>query len=129
MFARAFDDATSHGKRLAGVVACVSLRVREVPGSIPGAAHGQRFERARAPRAQKRTHRHATPGPNARSSTSATASKPATVSLAQLAEHALRKRMVTGSIPIGGFSFTIDRVHLPLTRFTAHWAPPHASMV
>ena len=28
-------------------------------------------------------------------------------SLAQLAEHALRKRMVMGSIPIGGFFFIL----------------------
>ena len=29
-------------------------------------------------------------------------------SLAQLAEHALRKRMVMGSIPIGGYLFQVD---------------------
>ena len=34
-------------------------------------------------------------------------------SLAQLAEHALRKRMVTGSIPVGGFSaIGADALHV-----------------
>ena len=32
-------------------------------------------------------------------------------SLAQLAEHALRKRMVMGSIPIGGFFLFFPNVH------------------
>ena len=42
-------------------------------------------------------------------------------SLAQLAEHALRKRMVVGSIPTGGFSTSATRIRL---REPAHSLEP-----
>ena len=60
------------------------------------------------------------PGFNSRSSPFATAFMAATASLAQLAWHALRKRMITGAIPGVGFFFAIGCVHLSLARFTAH---------
>ena len=60
------------------------------------------------------------PGFNSRSSPFATAFMAATASLAQLAWHALRKRMITGAIPRVGFFFAIGCVHLSLARFTAH---------
>ena len=57
-------------------------------------------------------------------------------SLAQLAEHALRKRMVVGSIPTGGFLFwqghpssSMESQKAPGPNLEHHWTPPDSLVI
>ena len=59
-------------------------------------------------------------------------SQQSNASIAQLAEHALRKRTVVGSIPTGGSSIFVDVAHvcsIHLKRTQCHWRQLHSSLI
>ena len=53
---------------------------------------------------------------------------PVSASLAQLVEHALRKRMVVGSIPTGGSLMQQHQESIPHGRSSEMWARPRAAL-